>query len=155
MFLPKAALLLLALPLLAACDGSPPPATPDTGAAAAPASEPPAAPEAIAPATDAAMAPLLGTFAADLAWCDGDAGGDGFPVTITPTQFEGRENVCAIDSFTDIGEGRYEALLSCAAEGQTVNERLELVPIYAPSGEGLRITYTDRGGATATLLRCS
>lgn len=153
--LPKAAVLLLALPLLAACDGSPPPDAPDADAAAAPAAEAPATPVTAAPAVDAAMAPLFGTFAADLAWCGGDAGGDGYPVTITPTQFEGRENVCSIDGITDLGEGSYEALLSCAAEGQTVNERLELVPIFAPSGEGLRITYTDRGGATTTLLRCS
>lgn len=152
--LPKVALLLLAVPLLAACEGSAPPAAPDGDAAAAPAAATPAATSSAAPATDAEMAPLFGTFAADLGWCDGDTGGEGFPVTITPTEFNGRENVCTINGITALGEGSYEAALTCTAEGQTVDERLELVPIFAPSGEGLRISYIDRGGASTTLLRC-
>ncbi|HEV7276376.1 MAG TPA: hypothetical protein VGN80_08815 [Devosiaceae bacterium] len=153
--LPKAVLLLLSLPLLAACEGSAPPATSEADAVAVPAVETAATTPSAAPVSDAALAPLVGTFAADLSWCDGEAGGDGFPVTITPTEFRGRENVCAINGITDLGDGRYEASLTCTGEGQTVDERLELVPIFAPSGEGLRITYTDRGEASTTLLRCS
>lgn len=100
------------------------------------------------------MAPLFGTFAAELGWCGGDAAGDGSPVTITPTRFEGRENACAINGIDDLGDGSYEALLTCTAEGQILDERLVLVPIFAPSGEGLRITYVDRGNESTTLLRC-
>jgi hypothetical protein len=149
--LPRLALLLLTVPLLAACEGSQPPA-PESEAGTAPAAAvtPASEPE---PESDA-MAPLFGTFAADLAWCDGDAGGDGFPVTISPTSFEGRENVCEIKGITQNGEDSFVASLTCTAEGQTIDERLELVPIFAPSGEGLRINYLDRGGATTTLLRC-
>lgn len=150
--LPRLALLIV-LPLLAACDSNAPPVAPAAEAATVPAADATAAgtPESVA---DAAMAPIFGTFAADLSWCGGDAAGDGFPVTITPTQFEGRENVCSIDELNDAGDGSYEAHLTCTAEGQTVNERLVLVPIFAPSGEGLRVTYADRGGETTTLLRC-
>jgi hypothetical protein len=150
--LPRLAFMLLALPLLAACEGSPPPAATDAGTA--PAAE--AEAEASPPASDtAATAPIFGTFAADLGWCDGDTGGDGFPVTITPEEFRGRENICAITGIDEAEDGSYEAQLACTAEGQTVEERLLLVPIFAPSGEGLRITYLDREGATATLLRCT
>lgn len=152
----RLAFLLLILPVLAACDSSPPPAAPAAEAAAAPAADAPAAPvpDDAPAATDAATAPLFGTFAADLGWCDGDGNGDGFPVTITPTQFEGRENICAINEINDAGDGSFEAHLTCTAEGQTVDERLVLVPIFAPTGEGLRIVYADRGGESTTLLRC-
>lgn len=145
----RIAFLLFSLPLLAACDSSP-----STDAPAAEAAAAPAAAETPVEPSDAAMAPLFGTFAADLSWCSGDAGGDGFPVTITPTQFGGRENVCTINGISDAGDGSYEAELSCKGEGQSVEERLQLVPIFAPSGEGLRVTYLDRGGDRATLLRC-
>lgn len=145
--LPRLAALLITLPLLAACDSNAPPAASTAEAPAAAADTP-------EPVADAAMNPLFGTFAADLSWCGGDAAGDGSPVTITPTQFEGRENVCAINEFNDAGDGSYEAHLTCSAEGQTVDERLVLVPIFAPSGEGLRIAYPDRGGDSTTLLRC-
>jgi hypothetical protein len=152
---PRLATLLIALPLLAACDSNSPPAAPAAEAAAARVADAPAAAaDSRGPVADAAMAPIIGTFAADLSWCGGDAAGDGFPVTIKPTQFKGRENVCSINEISDAGNGSYEAHLTCTAEGQTVDERLVLVPIFAPSGEGLRITYADRGGDSTTLLRC-
>lgn len=150
MTLPRLAFALLALPLLVACESNQQPAPPATEAPAAETSPPAAAP---GPAAQAELAPLFGTFAADLSWCGGE--GDGFPVTISATRFEGRENICDITAITDRGDGSFAADLVCTAEGQTVEERLELVPIFAPTGEGLTIVYADRGGEATTLLRCS
>lgn len=150
MTLPRLAFALLALPLLAACDSNQRSAPPAEATAAAPAPTTAPAPAAAAPAE---MAPLFGTFAADLSWCDGE--GDGFPVTISATRFEGRENICDMTALTDNGDGSFAADLVCTAEGQTVEEQLQLVPIFAPTGEGVTITYLDRGGEKTTLLRCN
>lgn len=141
--------LVLALPLfLAACDQ--PPSQP---AAEAPVVAPVAQPAATA--DDAApvdSGPLFGTWAGDLAWCGGEGGG--FPITISETRFEGRENSCDITSLEDGGDGTFTATLACTSEGQSTTERVAMEPIFGPTGEGIRLTYVDRGGEPVTVFRC-
>jgi hypothetical protein len=150
----RLAALLLALPLLAACDSEqqPPEAAATPAAEAQPAAAPMAAEPVAVAAAEADTAPLFGTFARELNWCNGE--GDGFPVTISATSFQGYENSCDITALTDNGDGSFGAELSCTGEGQTVEESLVLVPVFAPSGEGINITYVDRGNDRTTLLRC-
>jgi hypothetical protein len=155
---------LLVLPVLllvAACDNgaapppapAPPPAvTPAPSTPAAAATPAPVATRPVAAATAAQIAPMVGTWAADLNWCA--SGGAGTPITITETSFQGAENSCTIGGFTDKGDGSFDAALSCVAEGQTKSETLNMVPLFAPTGEGIKISYPDRGGDPVVVLRC-
>lgn len=153
------------LALLAACGDSPP--APDQTAAATPApatttttvaaeTQAPAAaastPAAAAPpapaASDDAMAPLVGLWSADLATCGST------PIRITPTTFEGAENQCQIGSLTDNGDGSVTAALDCVSEGARTSENIVMRPLFAPTGEGIGLTYPQRDNAEVTLLRC-
>ena len=151
----RACLAVLALPLLlAACDSAPqapassaPPAEP---AAAAPAAEAPAATAPAAPSAGlnaATMAPLIGSWAVDAAGC-------ATPIVTTATSFRGAENVCEITGWTDNGDGTYTAALTCTGEGQTINERIAMTPLFGPTGEGIRLDYVDRGSDPVTVFRC-
>ena len=144
--------LLTALPLfaiLAACDQSPPKPPAETPATQAPAAQAPATPAALKPAaTPAAAAPLFGSWAADLRECDT------FAVQISATQFLGAENQCDITGLTDNGDGTFTANLACNSQGQSASERIQMTPVFAPSGEGVTLNYLDRGGDPVTLLRC-
>lgn len=146
-------LLAVSLPLLlTACDQPPTqPAAESEPAAATPAVEQPAEP-APEPQAEADKAPLFGVWAADLSWCGGE--GEGFPITISATRFEGRENTCDITELADNGDGTFTASLACTSEGQSTNENVVMEPIFGPTGEGLRLTYVDRGGEPATVFRC-
>ena len=129
--------------LLAACSGGEPAAP----AAPAASSEAPA-PVAATPASDDALAPLFGTWALDPAQCSGPV------LKISKARFEGAENGCDISSFTENGNGSYTAAMSCAAEGQTANESIQMRPIFAPTGEGIDLVYLNRDNLAATVLRC-
>lgn len=154
----RACLAVLGLPLLlSACDSAPqapassaPPAE-QRAASQAPAADAPAAaaPAAQPSGLDAAtMAPLIGSWAADAAGC-------ARPIVTTATSFRGAENVCEITGWTDSGDGTHTAALTCTAEGQTVNERIAMTPLFGPTGEGLRLDYLDREGADpVTVFRC-
>lgn len=141
--------------LLAACGGDTPkpPATPTATAKPAPTVAAPApAPKPAAPvvqATAEAIAPLIGSWAADL----GNCGGQGM-ISISATEFRGTENVCAITSMGDNGDGTFMAAMDCTAEGAKTSERIAMNPIFAPSGEGITLTYLDRGNEEVTVLRC-
>jgi hypothetical protein len=110
------------------------------------------APAAPAPTVPADTAPLFGTWAANLAWCSGS--GEGGPITISATRFEGSENLCDITELADNGDGSFTAALSCTGEGQTATERVTMTPVFAPTGEGVTLSYLDRGGEKVTVLRC-
>ena len=141
--------LALSLPLfLAACDQPPKQPAPEAATPAANTAE--AAPATPAPAPD--TAPLFGIWAADLSWCAGD--GEGFPITITETRFEGRENSCDITELADSGDGAFTATLACSSEGQSTTEKVAMEPIFGPAGEGIRLNYLDRGGDPVTVFRC-
>lgn len=148
----------VALPLLltlAACGGgNQPPAAPAPSAqpaatVATPAAPAPAPAKPAKPASEAAIAPLMGNWAADLANCGGD-----LSITLSAKEFNGAENVCAIDSWGDNGDGTVTATMSCTAEGQKTTERIAMNPVFAPTGEGITLTYLDRGNEEATVLRC-
>lgn len=148
-------LLALCLPLLlAACD-QPPTPPPETAAGEAPAAAAAETPPE-SPATPVAQpdtAPLFGTWAADPGWCRGE--GDGFPITISATRFEGRENSCDITELTGNGDGTFTATLACTGEGQSTTERVSMEPIFGPTGEGIRLGYLDRGGDPVLVFRCT
>jgi hypothetical protein len=138
-------LVVLALPLvLAACDNNQP-APAATTPADKPAAQAPATPAA--PAAAGATAPLFGSWATDPANC-------GTPIVISATSFAGAENSCEISGFTDNKDGTYTAAMSCNSQGQTANERIQMEPIFGPAGEGVRMTYLDRGGDPVVVFRC-
>lgn len=114
---------------------------------AAPASSQAPAASSVAVA-DAALAPLFGTWALDPAQCGGQV------LKISQTRFEGAENGCDITGFTDTGNGAFTAALACAGEGQTVNEQIVMRPVFAPTGEGVELTYVNRDNLQTTVLRC-
>jgi hypothetical protein len=127
--------------LLAACSSEQPPAAPASSSAAAAATT-------AAPAATEALAPLFGTWALDPAHCDGPV------LKISQARFEGAENGCDITSFTDNGDGAFTATLSCTGEGQTVAEAIVMRPVFAPTGEGIELTYVNRDNLQTTVLRC-
>jgi hypothetical protein len=116
-----------------------PAATAPAEAATAPAGTP------AAPASDAA--PLFGSWGFDAPACSS-------PILISATSFEGAENTCEIGGFTDNGDGSFTASLDCSSQGQTANERVAMTPIFGPQGEGIRLSYLDRGGDPVTVFRC-
>lgn len=177
----RAVLVLIFAGVLASCDNSPPPAPeqPQTPAptvqvqpvepSAQPAAPLPTAPAAPEPATEVAivapiprpanerplsaraqaeLAPLFGTWATDLRNCEIGA------IRISRTRFEGAENGCDIASIVDTGDWNFVATLVCTSQGQSVRERIGMVPLFAPTGEGIGLTYLDRDNQQVTVLRC-
>ena len=176
----RVSLVLVFIGVLAACDNSPPPAPeqPQTPAPtvqvqppqpsaqpAQPAAPLPAAPEPTAvalvppvprPANErplsgraqAELEPLFGTWATDLGNCESGA------IRISRTRFEGAENGCDISSIVDTGGWNFVATLVCTSQGQSVRERIGMVPLFAPTGEGIGLTYLDRDNQQVTVLRC-
>ena len=107
-----------------------------------------------APASDAAAASpepapfYVGEWAADPVWCTDQS--EGFPITITETQFNGRENICDMSEIESTPEGGVTAQLSCVAEGETVREPISI----AQAGEDIAINWPDRGTETTIFSRC-
>jgi len=134
-------LMILPALLLAGCSNEQQPAAPA-------ASQVPAAAPVATPAADDALAPLFGTWALDPAQCGGPV------LKISKTRFEGAENGCDIQSFTDTGHGAFTAALACLGEGQTVAEQIVMRPVFAPTGEGIELTYVNRDNLQTTVLRC-
>lgn len=75
--------------------------------------------------------------------------GEGRPIALSTTRFEGYENSCAIVSLGQTPDG-YEAALACDAEGTTARERVRL----SVQGDALRLTWLDRDDAVVQLVRC-
>ena len=177
----RAALVLILVGVLAACDNSPPPAPeqpqapaptvqvqpaqPSSQSAAQPVAPLPSASQpaqvaVVAPIprpvnerpltgrAQAELAPLFGTWATDLRNCESGA------IRISRTRFEGAENGCDIASIVDTGGWNFVATLVCASQGQSVRERIGMVPLFAPTGEGIGLTYLDRDNQQVTVLRC-
>lgn len=181
----RAALVLVACGVLAACgDSPPPPAEPapppaataplstiqlrapgtapapgvpqQTAAAPVPATAPaivapvpaPISQRPLSPEQADALAPLFGTWAADLNNCERGA------IRISQRRFEGAENGCDIGAIVDRGNWNFVATLSCLSQGQTARERIGMVPLYSPTGEAIALTYFDRGNDEVTVYRC-
>jgi hypothetical protein len=130
----------LPLFLLAACGGGGNPPVP------APSSEPVAAARAAQPvaAGDEALAPLFGSWGLDPAACTQT-------LEISKTRFEGAENGCDIAGYTDNGDGSYTASLTCG----TTQEQIRMRPVFAPTGEGIELTYLNRNNQETLVLRCA
>lgn len=147
-----ARLILLSALALAACGPSETnsptdPARPiETPEASAPPPTPPPGVGSIMPGSGPQT--FVGRWAADADWC-ANARGAERPIEISTTRFEGYENSCAIASIRQIADG-YEVALTCAAEGQTSNERARMFV----QGDGMRLTWPDRNGAVVLLTRC-
>lgn len=44
--------------------------------------------------------------------------------------------------------------MSCQSEGQATSERIKMEPLFGPQGEGIRLSYLDRGGDPVTVFSC-
>ena len=130
----------LALPiLLAACSSSTPP-TPVSSAA--PGAAQPM--NVAAPANDDALKPLFGTWALDPTQCTGPV------LKISKTRFEGGDTGCDISGYADNGDGTYTASVTCSGTA----EQIKMRPIFAPTGEGIDLTYLNRKNLASEVLRC-
>lgn len=132
--------LLLALPLLAACDSNTPKAPADNAATTAPAKVTPAKPPAAAAAKIPAGArPLIGSWAADAAGCS-----DATSLTVvSATSYAVGDKSCDI-ALTDNKDGTFST--TCGSQ------KLSLTPIFGPTGEGIRVAAGD--GKSANVFRC-
>lgn len=92
---------------------------------------------------------FVGRWAADVAWCTAPQG-DGRPIEITATRFEGYENSCAIGSIDEVADG-YVATLACVAEGTSSEERVKMSVVE----DVLTLTYLDRSGEPVELRKCT
>ena len=133
--------------LLTACGGGNPPAPaqpstqPDVPA-------PPAVVQSTTPAKDADIKPVFGTWGLDPANCSDQV------LTISKKQFAGPGSACGVTGWSDNGNGSYTAAMSCKASGQTSNERVQMRPIFTPTGEGIDLVYLDRNNLQTEVLRC-
>ena len=137
---PPVFLALVSMLALAACDSSPPPAQTSKPAVTAPAA-PAAKPAATTPAATslpAAARPLLGTWSEALENC-----GDAATVAITATTYTSSARSCPMKLTAD-GDG---FALDCSGTA------MALVPVFAPTGEGIRVSTGS--GKPVTLLRCT
>jgi hypothetical protein len=149
-YLHLAAVIVPAL-MLTACGGgsNPPPAQPSSAPSQQqPAAPAPATPPKGKPANEKDLAPLYGTWGLDPANCGAQV------LKISKKRFEGPGSGCDITGFTDNGDGSYTAAMSCKADGQTSSERILMRPIFAPTGEGIDLTYLDRNNLKSEVLRC-
>lgn len=94
-------------------------------------------------------ATFVGRWAADVTWCTAPTG-DGRPIEITATRFEGYENSCEIADIEQIANG-YEAVLQCQSEGMSSTERVRMVV----TGQSMALTYLDGGSNRTTLTKCT
>jgi hypothetical protein len=94
-------------------------------------------------------ASFVGRWAADVSWC-ANPDGDGRPIEITATRFEGDENSCAIGTIDQVADG-YVATLACVAEGMSSEERVKM----SVADDVLTLTYLDRSGEPVSLRKCT
>ncbi len=92
---------------------------------------------------------FVGRWSAKVEWCAAPSG-EGRPIEITATRFEGYENSCGIATVDQTVNG-YDATLRCQSEGTTTTERVTMVV----AGQTLTLTYPDRGGDPVTLNKCT
>jgi hypothetical protein len=126
--------------LLVGCGGggnAPAPAPSSEPVAAAPAAQPVAA-------ADKALEPLFGEWGLNPAACTQT-------LKISKTRFEGAENGCDITGYTDNGDGSYTAALTCGS----AQEQIKMRPVFAPTGEGIELTYLNRENQETLVLRCA
>lgn len=144
------ALLLVLVPLLAACSNAPeqPSDTPDTqpdllldeGETTIPAIPTPETTPSVS------SVDVVGSWAADPSQCTDPAGP---PVTITADRFESPEEACDINNLVDSGTG-FTANLTCTTGDATDAALLKLTP----DGDSLTLSWVGRDEADTVLSRC-
>ena len=138
---PLVFLAILPMLALAACDSSPPPAQtskPAVTAPVAPTAKPAATTPAATASLPAAARPMLGNWSEALENCGAAA-----TVSISASTYTSAARTCAMNVRAE-GDGY---ALDCGGTAMT------LVPVFAPSGEGIRVSVG--GGKPTTLLRCT
>lgn len=145
------ALLLVAIPLLAACSNAPeqPSDTPDTPQPDLQIEESDTTIPAIpAPETTASVssADVIGSWAADTAECTAPGGP---PIVITAQHFQSPEESCEIGSLVDNGSG-FTANLTCDRGDGTDAALLKLTP----DGDSLALSWVGRDEGETVLSRC-
>ena len=136
-----ACLMILTLPLLAACDSSAPPAKAPVSAPKVDAKTPAAKLPAVKTSAKlpAGAQPLLGSFAADLANC----GNKQSVTVITATSYS-------------VGDKSCDMTLAANKDGSFIatcgGDKISMMPIFAPTGEGINLKLGDK---KATVLRCT
>lgn len=133
---------------LAACGNNPPNQASSSSSAAANDTPLPNTTQVAGPANDDALKPLYGTWALDPANCGDQV------LKISKTRFDGPGSGCEITNFTDNGDGTYTAAMTCTANGQSAAEKVQMTPIFAPTGEGIALVYLDRKNLTSEVFRC-
>jgi hypothetical protein len=133
--------------LLAGCGGGSAP--PAQTSSAAPAAAQTSQAAVVAPAADDALKPLFGSWGLDPANCGDQV------LKISKVRFEGPGSGCDISGYTDNGDGTYTAAMTCTANGATASERIQMRPIFGPTGEGIDIVYLDRKSQTSEVIRCA
>ena len=133
--------------LLTACGGG------STPAPAQPSAQPDVpAPQPVVqsttPAKDADLKPLFGSWGLDPSNCGDQV------LKISKKQFAGPGSTCDITGWSTNGNGTYTAAMSCKANGQASTERIQMRPIFAPTGEGIDLVYLDRNNLQSEVLRC-
>lgn len=136
----KSVLSLFPLLLLAACGGTPPAAPASSTASTPPQQVAPAA----APASGDVLEALYGTWALDLSQCSAQA------LKISNTRFDGPNSWCDITGFADNGDGVYTASMSCGGAA----EKVQMRPIFGPTGEGIDLVYLNRDNLATTVVAC-
>ncbi|MDB5540844.1 MAG: hypothetical protein JWQ89_2571 [Devosia sp.] len=131
--------LLLAVPLLAACDSNTPKAPADKAAATTTAKVTPPKATAATAKLPAGARPLIGSWAADASGCS-----DATSLTVvSAASYAVGAKSCEI-ALTDNKDGTFST--SCGSQ------KLSFTPIFGPTGEGIRIAAGE--GKPATVFRC-
>ncbi|MGR2739157.1 hypothetical protein ACUY1T_11980 [Billgrantia sp. Q4P2] len=99
------------------------------------------------PALQDAVA-YVGRWAAKPAWCAG--GGEERVIMISPSRFEGYENVCEMEVSQE-AEDEWSAQLECSGEGTRSSEQIRL---QLENHEAMTLTWLDRDDAEVSLMRC-
>jgi hypothetical protein len=100
------------------------------------------------PATEKDLKPLYGSWGLDPANCGDQV------LKISKARFEGPGSGCDITGYTDNGDGTYTAAMTCSASGKSSDEKIQMRPIFAPTGEGIDLVYLDRKNQQTEVLRC-
>ncbi|MBZ0329554.1 hypothetical protein KZO25_04390 [Halomonas sp. ANAO-440] len=99
------------------------------------------------PALQDAIA-YVGHWAAEPDWCARD--GEERMITISPSRFEGYENICEMAA-TQESENVWQGQLDCSGEGMESSERIRL---QLENHESVTLTWLDRDDDEVSLMRC-
>lgn len=92
---------------------------------------------------------FVGRWSANVEWCAAPSG-EGRPIEITATRFEGYGKSCEIAAVDETING-YDATLNCIADGLPGTERVNM----AVTGQTLTLTGLDRSGEPVALTKCT